>query len=129
MRAVHVRLHQRLGQHPNALPEEVHVRLGTVGLADQIEQVHAVDDHRVLLFGELLGRYSPRMARWSSMSLTGAYPWTVPRPCNPELHHVLGDYSFPGAYVAYHQERLQPFADRFTEHIEDMAERRLPHDP
>ncbi|MEX2550780.1 MAG: hypothetical protein WD638_11165 [Nitriliruptoraceae bacterium] len=28
----------------------------------------------------------------------------------------------PGAFVAYHQERLQPLVDQLTEHIQEVAE-------
>ena len=42
---------------------------------------------------------------------------------------VLLAAAFPGAYIAYHQERLQPFVDRLTEQIQEVAERGLQHEP
>ena len=33
--------------------------------------------------------------------------------------------AFRGVFLAYHQERLQPFVDRLTEQIQEVAERRL----
>lgn len=42
---------------------------------------------------------------------------------------VLLVAAFPGAYIAYHQERLQPFVDRMTDQIQEVAERRLQHEP
>ena len=38
---------------------------------------------------------------------------------------VLLVAAFPGVFIAYHQERLQPFVDRLTEQIQEVAERRL----
>jgi hypothetical protein len=42
---------------------------------------------------------------------------------------VLLVAAFPGVFIAYHQERLQPFVDRLTEQIQEVAERRLQHEP
>lgn len=36
---------------------------------------------------------------------------------------------FPDVFIAYHQERLQPFVDRLTVQIQEVAERRHPHEP
>jgi hypothetical protein len=42
---------------------------------------------------------------------------------------VLLVAAFPGVSIAYHQARLQPFIDRLTEQIEEVAERRLQQEP
>jgi hypothetical protein len=37
--------------------------------------------------------------------------------------------AFPGVFIAYNQERLQPFVDRITAQIQEVAERGLQHEP
>lgn len=74
---------------------------------------------------------SMRVIHWL-FHLDGIVPYEVVQRRTRSMRAVamiLLVAAFPGAFVAYNQERLQPFVDRLTEHIEGMAERRLQHDP
>lgn len=66
-----------------------------------------------------------RLVRWL-FHVEGLVPYEVThrrtRPIRTLALAVL-IAAFPGIYIAYHQERLQPVVDQLTEHIQEVVER------
>ena len=64
--------------------------------------------------------------------LDGIIPHEVTERCARSaraLAVVLLVAACPGVFISYQQERLQPFVDRLTEQIQEVAERKLQHEP
>lgn len=70
---------------------------------------------------------SMRIIHWL-FQLDGVVPYEITHRRTRSVRAlavVLLVAGFPSAFIAYHQERLQPFVDRLTEQIQEVAERSL----
>jgi hypothetical protein len=74
---------------------------------------------------------SMRFIHWL-FQLDGIVPYEVTRRRARSMRAlavILLVAAFPGVFIAYHQERLEPFVDRVTDQILEVAERRLSNEP
>jgi hypothetical protein len=72
-------IHQRLGEHPHALAQEVDI--GAVGLARQLQQLHLGHGHQVAPLDVLIEPFTSR---------TYAVATLISEPDGPLLHQPLG---------------------------------------
>jgi hypothetical protein len=75
----HLRVHQRLGEHPHALAQEVDI--GAVGLAQQLQQIHGGHGHRDSPLDVLIRPFTSR---------TYAVATLISEPGGLLLHQPLG---------------------------------------
>jgi hypothetical protein len=75
----HLRVHQRLGEHPNPLTQEVDIT--GLGLAHKAQQFHLRHGHRVAPLDVSIGLFTSR---------TYAVATLISDPDGPLLHQPLG---------------------------------------
>jgi hypothetical protein len=84
-------VHQRLGEHPHALAQEIDI--GTIGLAQQLHQFHGGHGHRSSPLDVLIRPFTSRTYAVATLVFSpGGCSYTNPWDANEDLNLRLHPY-------------------------------------